>query len=299
MLMKQILFIVNPNSVKKLRNRVEGAIGLGIDHNKYSVRIEYTRSAIHAANLSRDAVKDGVDIIAAVGGDGTVNEVASQMIDCNSILGIIPMGSGNGLARHLGIPRNIEKAVALINTQNISTIDTGSVNGKVFVSIAGVGFDALIAEKFSQGKQRGFLGYFRHVANEYLKYIPQEYKLTFSNGDVIKRKALFVAFANSNQFGYNTKIAPNAKIKDGLLDVCIIEKPAIFRIPLIANLLLLRLVDKSALVQIVKTKGVKVQRITNGIVNIDGEAINLDKELEIKINPLSLKIIINQNVSKV
>ena len=210
--MKRILFIINPNSVNKLKDRVENAIGSGINNSEFIVRIEYTKSASHAADLSREAVNEGVDIIAAVGGDGTVNEVASQMINSSSILGIIPMGSGNGLARHLGISRNIEKAVALINAQNTNTIDTGLVNGKTFVSIAGVGFDALIAEKFAQGTQRGFMGYFKQVAKEYLNYKPQEYILTFSNGEVIKKKALFVAFANSNQFGYNTTIAPNIAI---------------------------------------------------------------------------------------
>ncbi len=297
--MKRILFIINPNSVKKNTVRISKAIESGINHKEFDVKVEYTKSANHAVSLSKSAVADGIEIIVAVGGDGTVNEVASQMINSDAILGIVPLGSGNGLARHLGISRNIEKAIDLINLQNTSVIDTGSINDKVFVSIAGVGFDALIAEKFAQGKQRGFIGYFKQVANEYLKYKPLEYKLIFYDGQIIEKKALFVAFANSNQFGYNTTIAPNAKIQDGLLDVCIIEKPSIFRIPHIANLLLLKMVDASPLVQIVKAQGLKIQRASEGNVNIDGEAISFGKELEIKINPLSLKIIINQNVSKV
>ena len=235
--MKNILFIVNPNSAKGNEERISRAIESRIDHNIFNVSVTYTQSADHAINLSKKAVAEGIDIIVAVGGDGTVNEVASQLIKTSNTLGIVPLGSGNGLARHLGIPRNIEKAIDLINKQQTSTIDTGSVNGNIFVSIAGVGFDALVAERFARGVRRGFLGYFQIIANEYFNYKPQTYKLTFDNGKVITERALFVAFANSNQFGYNTTIAPNAKLRDGLLDVCIVKKPQIYRIPLIASLL--------------------------------------------------------------
>ncbi len=297
--MKHIFFIVNPNSAKKNIDRISNAISDGIDINKYKVSVAYTKSAEHATILSKNAVADKVDVIVAVGGDGTVNEVASQMINTSSTLGIVPLGSGNGLARHLGISRNIEKAIELINKQITSVIDTASVNGKPFVSIAGVGFDALVAERFAASTHRGFLGYFHIIANEYLNYKPQHYNITFDDGKVINQDALFVAFANSNQFGYNTTIAPNAKLKDGLLDVCIVKKPQIFHIPMIANLLLLKMVDVSPLVNIVQTKGLIVNCSTDTVLNIDGEAVNFGKNLNVKINPLSLKIIINKNVSKV
>ncbi len=297
--MKRILFIINPNSVKRNRDRISRAIKSGIDQRVFDISVTYTQSAGHAVTLSQDAVARKVDVIVAVGGDGTVNEVASQMINSSSVLGIVPLGSGNGLARHLGISRNIEKSIELINKQNTSLIDTGLVNGKVFISIAGIGFDALIAERFAKGTQRGFLGYFQIIANEYLFYKPQTYSLTFDNGQVITENALFVAFANSNQFGYNTTIAPNANIQDGLLDVCIVKKPDIFHIPLIASLLLLRQIDISPSVEIVKAKSLMIKRDQNDVVNIDGEPLNLEKNLEIKINPLSLKIIIDQDVSKI
>jgi len=297
--MKRILFIINPNSAKRNRARIAVAIKNIINHTVYDVSVIYTESAGHAITLSKNAVDDKVDIIVAVGGDGTVNEVASQMINSSSTLGIVPLGSGNGLARHLGISLNIERAIELINKQNTSTIDTASVNSTPFISIAGVGFDAFVADKFARGTRRGFLGYFQIIANEYLGYSPQEYKITFADDNQIAVKALFIAFANSNQFGYDTTIAPNATLKDGMLDVCIVKKPQIFRIPLIASLLLLRRVDISPLVNIIKTSNLTVDCKSETVVNIDGEAINFGKKLNIKINPLSLKIIINQNVSKV
>lgn len=297
--MRRILFIVNPNSAKRNRNRISTAIKNSIDQKLNKITISYTKSAKHAITLSKNAVADSVDVIVAVGGDGTVNEVASQIINSPSVLGIVPLGSGNGLARHLGIPLNIEKAISLISKNNTSPIDTATINGKSFVSIAGVGFDAFVAERFAAGTRRGFLGYFQIIANEYLHYKPQKYGLIFDDGKVISEKALFIALANSNQFGYNTTIAPNAKIKDGLLDVCIVKKPEIYRLPLIANLLLLKRVDISPLVKIIKTKSLTINRAENDVVNIDGEPLILEKDLEIKINPLSLKIIINPYVSKV
>lgn len=297
--MKNILFIVNPNSAKGNEERISRAIKSRIDQNVFDVSVTYTQSADHAISLSKKAVADNIDIIVAVGGDGTVNEVASQMIQTSSALGIVPLGSGNGLARHLGISRNIEKAIDIINNQRTSTIDTGSINGKIFVSIAGIGFDALVAERFASGVRRGFLGYFQIIAHEYLNYKPQSYRLTFDDGMVLTKRVLFVAFANSNQFGYNATIAPNARLSDGLLDVCIVKKPQIFRIPVIAGLLLLKRIDISPSATIKKTKSLTVVRDHGGIVNIDGEAINLGNELKIKINPLSLKIIINPYVSKV
>lgn len=292
--MKRILFIINPNSAGRYRDRISDAIRLGIDKQNYEVEEAYTEYAGHAVKLSKDGVDGNTDIIVAIGGDGTVNEVASQMIFSECVLGIVPMGSGNGLARHLGIPLNVEKAIDLINRQNTSIIDTGSVNGQVFVSIAGIGFDAFVADKFARGTRRGFLGYFQIIANEYLNYKPKSYRLIFENGRVIKEEALFIAFANSNQFGYNTTIAPNANIKDGLLDVCIVKKPSIISIPVIVNLLLLKRIDMSPAVEIVKTKSLTVKKSKRHIVNIDGEAVEMDKKLEIKINPLSLKIIIDK-----
>lgn len=297
--MRRIVFIVNKNSVKKQNKSVDDAIAQKFNQNDNEVKIVYTEYAGHAEVLSKEAIQNGTDVIVAVGGDGTVNEVATPIINSGVILGIIPMGSGNGLARHLGIPRNIDKAIELIKNFNTTIIDTCTVDNKPFISIAGVGFDAYVAEKFSKGTRRGFLGYFSIVANEYISYKSEKYKLSFSGGEIMEVEALFIAFANSNQFGYNTTIAPHATLNDGLMDICIIKKPEIYKLPLIANLLLLRKLEMSPLVKIIKTSELNISRTRPGIVNIDGEAIMFDKDISVKINPLSLKIIINPDVSKV
>lgn len=294
---KHILFIINPISGSKSLGKIPKRIKAGIDTNKYEIEIKFTKKAGHASILATKAVKNKIDIIVAVGGDGTMNEVASSLIHSDSYLGIIPVGSGNGLARHLGIPLSVNKAIQLINKGHSQEIDTATMNEKPFISIAGVGYDALIARKFANNKKRGFSNYLRIVVQTFIKYKPKRYLIKI-DGNTIKTKALFVSFANSNQFGYQAQIAPKAKLNDGLLDICIAQKPALFEMPLIANLVLLKMVDKSPHVKIIQAKEVIIDRKKGKYVNIDGEAIRMKKKLKIKINPSSLKVIIPENVKK-
>ena len=286
-----ICFIVNPFSGRKVHQHISEIIHSGVDKEKYEPVIYLTEYSGHAQELSREAVEAGTDIVVAVGGDGTINEVASQIIHTKTILGIIPIGSGNGLARHLGIPVSVKKAMQLINKCNTASIDTATINGKPFVSIAGIGFDALVAREFSKNKKRGFFSYLRIITKEYRAYKPKKYNLHFDDGTHIKTNAFFISFANSNQFGYNTSIAPNAKLDDGKLDVCIVQKPRILAMPLVANLLFLKQIHLSPLVEIIPASGLTVKR-SKRTINMDGEAIKLKKKLTIKVNPLSLKVII-------
>jgi len=280
---KKIIFIVNPISGGRKGSELSAIISEYVDKLKFDFEIRLTERAGHAEEISRQSVKEGVDFIVAVGGDGTINEVASEMIGSQSILGIIPRGSGNGLARHLGIPRSVTKAINLINTTNTTKIDTASVNGRSFISIAGVGFDALVAKYFADSKRRGFLAYFRIIAEQYHNYRPKKYTLDFGNGKVMKKE---------NQFGFNTSIAPNAKLNDGKLDICVVTKPFLVEVPLIANLLLLRKINLSPHVEIIPANSLTIIQPKNNVVNIDGEAVKLGKELKIEVNPLSLNIII-------
>jgi YegS/Rv2252/BmrU family lipid kinase len=289
---KSILFIINPISGAKRGTNLTASIKKHLDKRKFNLEFKYTEYAGHAIELSKTAVEKNTDVIVAVGGDGTINEVASQMIGSKSVLGIVPLGSGNGLARHLGIPRLIPSALRLINDFQVTDIDTASINGVPFISIAGVGFDAKIAKLFARVKRRGFFTYANLITNNYIRYKPKKYKLEFDDGTVIVTRALFISFANSNQFGYNTTIAPNAQLRDGQLDICIVQKPNIFTLPIIANLMLLRAIDKSQYVETIRASHFFVSQSRNRVVNIDGEASRIDKKLEITVNPLSLQVII-------
>jgi diacylglycerol kinase (ATP) len=287
-----ILFVVNPIAGHSQKEEFPDFVKRMLDHEQFNYRIEFTQYAGHGILLGIEAANLGIDMVVAVGGDGTINEVARGLINSETTLGIIPSGSGNGLARHLNIPLNFEGALRLINSGKKSKIDTGIINGQTFVSIAGVGFDALVADLFAKDTNRGFLTYFKIVATQYQRYKPENYTIILDNRQEIKTSALFISLANSNQFGYNTTIAPEAELNDGLLDVCIVEKPNIFDMPLIINLMLLKMIHKSKFVQIFKAKNIEIKRTRNKVINIDGEPIKLEKDLIIDVNPLSLNIII-------
>ena len=296
-LKKKLLFIINPVSGGKTTKNIPETIASKIDIQKYEYQIKYTEYAGHARELAQQAIDRNMDIIVAVGGDGTMNEVASCLVHSKRVLGIIPVGSGNGLARHLGISRSVSKAIQFINKGHFQLIDTATVNGRAFISIAGIGFDAYIAKKFKDSKKRGFSGYLKLIASYYLKYKPKKYKIIIDN-KTLTVKALFVAIANSNQFGYNTQIAPKAKLNDGLLDVCIVKKPKLLEMPVVANLVLLKMIDKSPHLSITPAKEMLILRKKGKYVNIDGEAVKMKKKLEIKIMPSSLKVIIPEHVKK-
>ncbi|NTW24247.1 MAG: YegS/Rv2252/BmrU family lipid kinase [Lentimicrobium sp.] len=290
---KRVLFIVNPVSgVNQSRKSVlADAVSGFLDDNLFECEIKYSESAAHVRELSKEAADAHVDIIVAVGGDGTLNQVVKGMIGSGSTLALIPAGSGNGLARHLGIPVDTEQSVRLIATGNSKLIDTVNLNDDLFVSIAGVGFDALVAKRFSQGTRRGFFSYFKIVTNEYAWYRPRKYKMEIDGKQVI-RQALFVSFANTDQFGYNTIISPEAKIDDGLVDVCIVKKVPLLYAPRVVGLLLTRRIDSSGFVEIIRAREIKLSRNKNRVVNIDGEPVKLSKDLRISVNPLSLKVIV-------
>lgn len=288
---KRALFIVNPISGVHKKEHLKPLLDLHLDKEKYEYEVVYTEGPGHATEICKNAVKEGAELIVAVGGDGSVNEIAKGLIHSESTLGIIPAGSGNGLAHHLGIPQNFRKAIEMINQGKVVKIDTGSINNRLFVSIGGVGFDGYIARKFSKVKKRGFLSYARLVAERFPNYKPKKYEIEI-DGRIISRRALFLTFANSDRFGYFTSIAPNAKVDDGLLDVVIAEKPMIIEIPLLTSLMYWRKIDKSKYIEVLKASELTVRSKKKRWVNIDGEAVKMSKELHVKIIPQSLNIIV-------
>lgn len=288
---KRIVFIVNPISGVSKKGQLVKQIESTINYSKFDYQIVYTEGPGHATEICQDYTKHLTDIIVAVGGDGSVNEVAKGLIGSKTALGIIPAGSGNGLAHHLKIPVNHKKAIEIINKERAIKIDTGSINDRLFISIAGIGFDAFVAEKFSQGSKRGFLSYARIVAEQYPNYRPKKYTIEI-NGKIIKTRALFVGFANSDQFGYGTSIAPFAKIDDGLLDVIIMKKPSVIEIPLLASLLYWRKIDKWKHIEFIKATELTIKMKKKRWVNIDGEPLVLGKKLNVKVHPHSLNIIV-------
>lgn len=292
---RKLIFIVNPISGNHNKNNFPNLVDNYIDKNKYEYDIVYTERTNHATELTMKAIEDGFEYIAAVGGDGTINEVARCLIGKKQILIIVPLGSGNGLARHLELPFKPERLITeVINNGDVFKIDTATMNGVPFISIAGIGFDALIADYFSKDGNRGFRTYAKLVTEEYHNFKPKEYTLVLDNDKTIVCKPFFVTFANSSQFGYNAEISPKASVQDGLLDVCIFKKPNIIEVPIVATYFITKQIDKSNFIDIYKAKKISVIREIEDVVNIDGEAVPMCKDICVEINPLSLNILLNK-----
>ncbi len=286
-----ILFIINPISGIGKQKQVEDVIEKVLDQNIYNYEIAYTEYPHHGTLLSLQASIQKKDIVVAVGGDGSINDCVRGLIGTDVTLGIIPAGSGNGLARTLNIPLNMEDAIEVLNKGKTNEIDTIKVNNKIYASIAGIGFDALIAKEFRNTKVRGFNKYLSLILQHYPFYEPQTYRIEYDN-QVIEEEALFISFANSNQFGFDTIIAPSAKVDDGFIQVSIVKKVPLVMLPLTVQFLLLKNFDKSIYVKTFKTKEVIVKNNTSLLVNLDGESVEMEQELKFSINPQSLNIII-------
>ena len=286
---KNILFIVNPVSGVGKQKKIENVIESKIDHSLIDYTIQYTERIHHGRELAQAAVEQGVyDAIVAVGGDGSVNDIAGALVGSDIALAIIPCGSGNGLARNLKIPLTPAHAIEVINHFKMAEIDTIDVNGHIVASIAGIGFDAHVARRMKLAKVRGLQAYAKIIVADYTTYKEHTYKLII-DGKEIERQAWFISFANSNQFGYNTTIAPMAQLDDGLIDICIVDRIPLLHLPLTAPLLYLNHFQLSQHVEYYKAHEVTVLNNKEKWVNIDGEGESIGEELHFVNNRKNLK----------
>ena len=230
---KKAIFIINLISGTSDKSGIPALIAEHIDHEKFDYEIAVTQYAGHASEIATKAKDDGVDVVVAVGGDGTVNEVARAIVHSNTALGIIPCGSGNGLARHLLLPINVRKSIDIINTCEIHDLDYGIINGYPFFCTCGMGFDAFVSMKFAEAGKRGPITYVENVLREGLKYKPETYVIQDENG-TNQYKAFLISCANASQYGNNAYIAPQASMSDGLMDVIIMEPIDLIEAPQIS-----------------------------------------------------------------
>lgn len=255
----------------------------------YDVEVRYTEAAGHATLLAREAVQRGFYGVLACGGDGTVNEVASGVCGSEVILGVIPLGSGNGLARHLGVPMTVRGAMKVIAEDRILEADYATANGRPFFCTFGVGFDAEVTEKFNTLPGRGLNNYIRAVLEEYFKYKAETYTI-IANGRRLTEKALIVAVCNASQYGNNAYIAPHASIKDGLLDVTVVHHGNILEDARAAIDVLSGLADRSQSTTTFRAKSLRIIRNSDGAVHFDGEASSLDREIEVVCHHQQLRL---------
>ena len=290
---KKIRFIINPISGKLHRKNLPQQIDEHLNKDLFDYEITISEYAGHSKVLVQEAINEGCDIVAVAGGDGSINEVGTRLIGTDIALAIIPCGSGNGLSRCLDIPLNPIKALELINKGFCRKIDTVDINDRTFISIAGTGYDAKVAEDYSNDKHRGFDTYFKYIVRDFFALKDQNYTLQLPD-KTIEVNAFFISFANSNQMGYDVPISPKASLWDGLVDLCIVEKPNPLELPIMGGFMLNGLMDKAPKVNIIQTPEVNIIRPQADVINLDGESIIMEKDLHLKVNPLSLNIICNE-----
>lgn len=286
-----ILFIINPISGGKGKLRIPDFIDKYLDKEKFNANFAFTEYVGHATELADEAANKNFDIIIAAGGDGTINEVATKVLKHNKILGVLPLGSGNGLARFLQIPKNLRHAILAINRLKMELIDTATLNDKSFFNLAGIGFDAHLSSVFSNDKKRGLGGYVKLGLQEVFGYKAQQYTINI-DGKEYKREAFAISIANSSQYGNDVFIAPGASIKDGLLDVCIIKPFSLLKLPLLGYIMLKGTAENSEMIEIIKGKHIRIIRETAGAVHVDGEPLQMGTEIEAKVEHLSLRVIV-------
>ena len=287
---KKTAIIVNPISGIGRQKKIESLLKDNLNQDLFDYTVRYTEHIHHGTDLAREAVDQGFDCVVAVGGDGSVNDVAQGLKDSGVTMGIIPCGSGNGLARTLKIPLKPALAIRMLNQMNEIAIDSIVINDSwLCVNAAGVGFDAYIARLMHAAKTRGFAAYTNLILREYASYKCNNYRLTIDDR-TIERSAWFIAVANGRQYGYNLAVAPKAQLCDGLIDISIIDKIPLDHIPITAPMAFMNLLDHSQHVEMFRGKEIVIEGNVHKWVNIDGEGENLGKELHFVNHPQSVKI---------
>ena len=288
--LKKIVFIYNPISGISGKKMIVSQIESRLDKNLFSYIIRKTEYAGHATVLAQEAVDEGVDVVCAIGGDGTVNEVGRALINTKTALAIIPSGSGNGLARHLHIPLDPISAIELINECTIRKMDYGIINLHPFFCTCGVGFDAFISEKFAKSKVRGPITYIENVLRNGLNYNPETYDIDMvsETEEHIVQKAFLIACGNASQYGNNFYITPQASVRDGLLDVTIIRPFTLIDVPQMAIHMMGGTLDDDSHMSTYRCKSLSIYRQQPGVIHYDGDPAEAASEIEIAIVPKGL-----------
>lgn len=289
--MKKVIFVVNPISGTQNKEVMLNSLEDKIDKKKYTWEVIYTERAGHATEIAAKAAEEKTDIVVAVGGDGTINEIARSLVHTDTALGIIPCGSGNGLARHLHIPMDAKKALDVLNGGLLNTIDYGKINGTPFFCTCGVGFDAFVSLKFAHAGKRGVLTYLEKTLLESLTYQPETYELETEDG-VSKYKAFLIACGNASQYGNNAYIAPQATLTDGLLDVTILEPFTVLDVPALAFQLFNKTIDQNSRIKTFRCRKLCIRRTAPGVAHFDGDPMQTEADINIEVIPKGLHVVV-------
>ena len=318
---KKIAFIINPISGTQSKEQILKWLDEKLDKERYAQEVIYTERAGHAVEIAAQKAQEDAHAVIAIGGDGTINEIARSLVHTKTALGIIPCGSGNGLARHLQIPMEPKKAIDIINDGLIDIIDYGKINDVPFFCTCGVGFDAFVSLQFSKAGRRGPLTYLEKTLLESLKYRPETYELEM-DGSTLRYKAFLIACGNASQYGNNAYIAPQATLNtavrmsfaiaavvqnstaakatlnDGLLDVTILEPFTVLDVPSLSFQLFNKTIDQNSRIKTFRCQTLRIHRSKPGVVHFDGDPMMMGENVDVKIMKKGLQVIVPRDAEK-
>jgi diacylglycerol kinase (ATP) len=286
-----MVFIINPMAGFHLQRHLVESVDRHLNHRKFEYGLWYTEKAGHAAELARKAVEEGYEIVVAVGGDGSINEVASALLHTEAVLGIIPAGSGNGLAMHLGYGRDIDQAVRKLNTATEQVIDCGTLNGRPFFNVAGIGFDGLVSNRMKGRHWRGLLPYFLTSVEAGLTYTPRECAIESEDRRIVE-KCFAITVANGPMYGYNFQIAPDARLDDGLFSVVILKNAPRWQYFAAVPATLKGKIYDADFVEHFTARRVTITCDGTNFAHLDGEGLVVEGPLTFEVHPRALKILI-------
>lgn len=293
--MRTVLVIINPIAGVRPKDEIPDLVRTVMPRTEgFDLEIRFTERAGHASEMALDAVCRGVDTVVAIGGDGTINETARSLVGSEVKFGIVPMGSGNGLARHMQIPLDLRKALECIRDGYSTAVDYGTVNDHIFFCTAGIGFDAQVSARFAEVGTRGPITYLRSFVELVGDYKPSTYVIYTDDGRV-REKAFMIAIGNASQWGNNAYITPHASMSDGLLDVTLVKPMPLYEIPRMALQLFSRELDKNPNTEYFRSSSLRIFMPHPDVVHVDGEPIQMEGILDVKVHEGAIRIITPEN----
>ncbi len=287
---QRIAFIVNPRAGQQLQRHLRDHVNRHLNHRKFEYGIWMTEYAGHATELAQKAIAEEYDIVTAVGGDGSINQVASVLLGTETVLGIVPAGTGNGFATHLGYSLNLEKAVRQLNTATVKTVDCGMLNGKVFVNVAGVGFDGRVSHYMDRVQRRTFLPYFWQTFKAGLAHRASPFTIEV-NGEQMTDDYFSITVANGPVYGFKAQIAPGAQIDDGQFMVVLLKKATKMRYIASIPSAFRGTILQQPFVEHFSADRLVIRSTGKNYAHLDGESVVLHGDLHFEIKPNALKVL--------
>ena len=291
--MSKVLAIINPISGTGSKKSIPDLLARAYAPLEHELLLTYTKAAGHAEELARRAAEEGYDHVIAVGGDGTVNEVARGLVGSKTALAIVPKGSGNGLARALGLSMSTDRVIKQLASGRRITIDSCLMNGQPFFCTCGMGFDAAVSHSFAEASTRGPVTYLRTMIDEYRAFKPESYRIILDEGErTIETEAFVLVVANASQYGNNAYIAPEADLSDGMLDLAIIRPFPVLEAALVLGDLMRGKLADNKYYYTERVRNVRIERTSGGSVHLDGEPLVMSEHIDVSLRPHSLEVLI-------